>query len=152
MSTTGGRRSGPEIEMPNPLIRSPHGFRPPSKTGRSYGTLAQSCGGILTQNPQASRANSTARIAALLSGVNARVSAPREPRWMARHQQSRSLARARGSRPFFRRPTLAIAPADHQDNQQGGASPILDVPGPLPEEQALRHDVCPSGLIGPAAQ
>jgi len=33
ISTTGGRRSGPEIEMPDPLIRSPDGFRPPSKNG-----------------------------------------------------------------------------------------------------------------------
>jgi hypothetical protein len=66
--------------MPNPFIRSPYGFRPPSKTGGSYGTLAQSCGGVLAPNPQASRANSTARIAALLSGVNAVVFAPGEPR------------------------------------------------------------------------
>jgi hypothetical protein len=62
--------------MLNPLIHGSCGFRPPSKTGGSYGPLAQSCGGVLAQNLQAYRADSTARIAALLSGVNAGVSAP----------------------------------------------------------------------------
>jgi len=76
----GGRDSGSEIEMPNPRIRRPYGFRPPSRTGRSYGTLAPSCGGILARDPQAYRANCTARMTALFSGGNAGVSAPGEPK------------------------------------------------------------------------
>lgn len=57
--------------MLNPLTRSPYSFRPLSETGRSYGTFARSHGGVLAQNPQAYRANSAVRIAALLPGVNA---------------------------------------------------------------------------------
>jgi hypothetical protein len=51
--------------MLNPLIHGSYGFRLPSDTGRSYRALAQSCGGVLAQSPQAYRANFTARIAAL---------------------------------------------------------------------------------------
>ena len=66
--------------MPNLLTHSPYGFRPPSETGRGYGTLAQFRGGVLAQRPQTYRANSTICIAALLPGVNAEVSAPGESR------------------------------------------------------------------------
>lgn len=61
--------------MLNLLTHSSFGFRPPSETGRGYGTLAQSHGGVLAQNPQAYCANSAVRIVALLPAVNAGVSA-----------------------------------------------------------------------------
>lgn len=54
----------PQNEMLNPRTHNSYGFRPPSDTGRSCGTLAPSCG-VLAQSPQAYRANSTARVAAL---------------------------------------------------------------------------------------
>ena len=65
--------------MPDPLIRRPYGFRASSMTGRSSGTLAPSCGGVLAPNPLAYRAKSTARRAALPCGANAGGSAPGEP-------------------------------------------------------------------------